>query len=223
MKNFKNILIIYPQDPTLIFLQPIVDLIKKRIPNCCIDRPSIGGKINKVTDETDLVFFLGHGTPSKLLGSPDKEGKKTVLIDVPNGARLFNECSLILFSCNSADYLKCILGQSISIGSSIVFGDMPTDNTHIKHNQELYKNYWTRYDNSQLEFYKNVLVESIIYGVSKGVSTGSLYGFCKGITHIVNKKINEVIRSEIWDRESKLQLIERIIQYKKDIKYISII
>ncbi len=219
MKSFNNVLIIYPQDSTIDFLQPIVNKLLRLFPKGQLDRPKYGIPLQSIDDETELVIFLGHGTTRKLYGGANENGDKFKLCDIPNGARLLDNCAIVLFSCNSYDYLKYMQGNPVTIKTFIVFGDIPTDWGHIRHNQDNDNSYWSECDDEQLDYYKNALVESAIYGFIKASKTDSFYGFYKGVTHIINKKINSIIENNKWKKNKKLQLIERLIDFKHEIVY----
>lgn len=203
MKSFNNILVIYPVDSTIDFLEPIVNTITSVLPQTVVVRPLAGSSFNSISDDTELVIFLGHGTTRELFGGANKNGEKSKLFDIQNGALLFDECSVVLFSCNSVDYLKNMKANPISIENFFAFGDMPTDEEHVKHNQENFKDYWLDYNEEQLDYYKEVLVSSVIYGIKKAVKTDSFHGFYKGINHIVNMKLNEVLLEKKWTKSQK--------------------
>ncbi len=219
MKSFSNILVIYPIDPTIDFLQPIVDTIHSILPQSVLTRPKSGEPFDSITDDTELVIFLGHGTTTELLGGSDENGKKSKLFDTQNGAHQLDGCSVVLFSCNSVDYIKNVKANPIEINNFFVFGDMPTDKEHVKHNQQVHKNYWPDFNDEQLEFYKDALVKAVSSGFGKAVMTNSFHGFNKGITHVMNLKINEIILSKEWSKNQKIQVIERLIALKKEIRY----
>lgn len=219
MKNFNNILVIYPVDSTIDFLQPIVETITSLLPQSAIVRPESGSYFDSITDETELIIFLGHGTTRELFGGCDEKGEKSKLFDIQNGALQFDGCSVVLFSCNSSDYIKNVKANPISIENFFTFGDMPTDKEHVKHNQETFKNYWPDYNNEQLEFYKTSLVDAVSSGIRKAVMTNSFHGFNKGINHVTNLKINEIILNKKWSKNQKIQVIERLIELKKEIRY----
>lgn len=219
MKNFNNILVIYPIDSTIDFLQPIVETITKLLPQSTIVRPESGDSFDSITDDTELVIFLGHGTTRELFGGSDEKGEKTKLFDVQNGALQLDGCSVVLFSCNSCDYIKNVKANPISIDNYFTFGDMPTDKEHVIHNQANSKNYWVDFNDEQLEFYKTSLVEAVSNGFRKAVMTNSFHGFNKGILHVTNSKINEIILNEKWTKSVKKQVIERLIEFKQDIRY----
>ncbi len=220
MKNYSNILVIYPVDSTIAFLQPIVDTITILLPQSVIVRPESGDSFNSITDSTDLVIFLGHGTRRELFGGSNEKGEKSKLLDTQNGALQFDGCSVVLFSCNSVDYIKNVKANPVSIENFFTFGDMPTDKKHVEHNQENFENYWLDCNDEQLEFYKTSLVESVSNGFRKAVMTNSFHGFNKGINYIANLKINEIILNKVWSKNQKTQVIERLIEFKKDIRYV---
>jgi hypothetical protein len=219
MKTYKEVVIIYPKDPTIEFLKPIFELAKNIFSDAKIDRPDPNSYCDSIDDETDLIIFLGHGTSRELFGGTDNNQKKTKFLNVNNASLLFDECTVILFSCNSKDFLNNIKANPITLKSFVVFGDMPTDKTHIEHNQENIHNYWTDYSDDQLDFYKETLVESFKNGLQFGYNSNSLKGFYKGAVFIINKKLNNIILSSTWNRNQKLQLIQRLVEFKNEIKY----
>ncbi|ANQ50553.1 hypothetical protein MY04_3188 [Flammeovirga sp. MY04] len=220
MKSYNSIYVVYPQDPSVDFLTPVFDKLISSLTNLTIFKPKENELLRSIPDDTDLVFFLGHGNTNELLNINGR-GEKVKLIDVQNGALQFDECSVILFSCNSVDYLKKVRSQEgVELNNFFVFGDMPTDKEHIEHNQKFREGFWSDYSLDHLEFYKSTLVESLSYGISNAISTDSFHGMFKGICLIVNKKINEVLFRDEWSKNEKLQLIERLVEFKNEIRYL---
>lgn len=224
MKNFKNVILIYPEDPSIDFLLPLFDGLKELFPNIIVHRPKYGATLHTIIDDdTQLVLFIGHGTPSGLFGGVDENKEKKMLCDIPSGARLLQDCSIVLFSCNSSDYIIKLQRNSAQIKNYIVFGDMPTDWSHINHNRDIEADYWSDCNEEHLSFYKSSLVESVLYGFKKAININSFHSFVKGINHIINVKINEIIQRDNWSKNQKLQLIERLIELKNEIRYNEII
>ena len=220
MKSFENTILIYPEDPTIDFLQPIFEKIKILFPEIIIHRPKYRASLDTMIDDnTQLVLFLGHGTPSGLYGGANENGDKQKLCDdILRSSFLLQGCSAVLFSCNSNDYMRKLLRNNGQINNYIVFGDMPTDWEHIRHNQDNDSRYWSECSNEQLSYYKNSLVESVIFSSEKACKMHSFYGFSIGIDHMLNVKINDIIGHIIWTKEQKLQLIERLIEFKKEMR-----
>lgn len=218
MKTFENILLIYPSDPTIQFLKPIESLIINRFPNCIIQKPQYKSSLySMINDDTELIFFLGHGNTNGLFGGTNDNGEKELLCDIATSSLLLQDCSVILFSCNSKDFLKKL--EYSQIKNYIVFGDMPTDFEHIKYNQNnRNKEYWTECNFQQMNYYISTITEAALKGFEKVYNTNSFYGFKKGVEHVVNMKINEIINNNDWTKTQKLQLIERIVEFKNDIK-----
>lgn len=220
MKNFENIVVIYPIDNTTDFLIPLFDFLVSLFPNCLVFRPVFNSKIHSyINDNTQLIIFLGHGTPSGIFGGTSENGDKNHLCDAEWGAHFFNECSIILFSCNSADYLRNIKKYPINLNNYIVFGDMPTDKEHVKHNQNLNKDYWKTFNEEVLLFYMESLVDSVSLGFYKAVCSNSFIGFYKGFCRSINKRINIVINNSSWTKETKLDLINRLNKVKLELEY----
>jgi len=218
MRNYSNIVVVYPIDDTIDFLAPIRDELERLFPQAIIVRPKAGNAFNYITDETELAIFLGHGTPSRLYGSLDPSGEKSVFLDITNGSFLLNGVDIVLFACNSWDYCKAIK-QTAEIDCYVTFGDMPTDWEHIRHNREQDVNFLKDFKDEHLEYYKSAIVESVVEGIKNGIRTNSIVGIPKRISFVINQKINEVILDRGWSKPQKLQMVELLNDFKKEIKY----
>jgi len=218
MKNYNNIVVVYPIDGTIGFLEPIRIELRRLFPQAKIVRPRAGNAFNCITDETELVIFLGHGTPSRLCGSLDTYGEKSVFLDITTGSFFLDGVDIVLFSCNSSDYLKAIK-QTAEIDCYVTFGDMPTDWEHIRHNRKQDVNFLKDIKNEHLEYYKSAIVASVIEGLKNGVRTNSIIGIPKRISFVINQKINDVILNRNWSKPQKLQIVELLNDFKKGIKY----
>ncbi|MCR9066972.1 MAG: hypothetical protein NXI00_23600, partial [Cytophagales bacterium] len=104
MRAYNNIVIVYPLDESIVFLEPILNGLKILFPKAVVLRPQAGTYGSVITDETELVIFLGHGTPGQLYGSLNDSGDKSVFLNVTNGSLLLDGVDIILFACNSDDY-----------------------------------------------------------------------------------------------------------------------
>jgi hypothetical protein len=218
MKNYKNTVVIYPDDPTLNSLKSIFEKLKEIFPESNNYRPKYEDTIlSTIEDSTDLVIFLGHGAPSRLFGGVNDNGEKGEFCNYRNAINQLKGCSIILYACNSIDFLKNI-SASAQIKNYIVFGDMPSDMEHVRHNQKYNCKYWTQCNEKQLSFYEKTIDEAVLNGLEKAYMTNSFYGLKKGVEHVVNVKINEIINNTDWTKTQKLQLIERIVEFKNDIK-----
>ncbi|RED91641.1 hypothetical protein [Marinoscillum furvescens] len=218
MRAYNNIVIVYPLDESIAFLKPILSELKMLFPNAVILRPKPGTYGSAITDETELVIFLGHGTPSQLCGSLDDSGEKSVFLSIDNGSFLLDGVDIILFACNSDDYLRKIK-RNAEIDCYVTFGDMPTDWEHIHHNRDQDANFLKDFEDEHLEYYKTVIVESVLEGFKNGIRTNSIIGIPKRISFVVNQKINEVILERNWSKPQKLQMVELLNDFKKKIRY----
>jgi hypothetical protein len=218
MKTYNNIIVFYPMDETIDFLQPIKVELEKLFPSARVIRPVAGMKTDYISDETDLVIFLGHGSPSRLYGGATPEGEKSVFLDISNGSRMLDEVDVILFSCNSAEYCKTIK-HNAKIDCYVTFGDMPTDWEHILHKRQNDVNFLIDFTDEHLEYYKSTIVEAVIEGLKNGFRTNSFIGISKRISFVVNQKINMVIFNQNWSKRQKIQLVGLLNDFKKDIRF----
>jgi len=218
MRAYNNIVIVYPIDDSIEFLQPILNGLNSLFPNAVILRPQPGTYGSAISDETELVIFLGHGTPSQLYGSLNDSGEKSVFLNVTNGSLLLDGVDIILFACNSDDYFRKIK-RNAEIDCYVTFGDMPTDWEHIRHNRDQDANFLKDFEDEHLEYYKTVIVESVVEGFKNGIRTNSIIGIPKRISFVVNQKINEVILERNWSKTQKLQMIELLNDFKTEIRY----
>jgi hypothetical protein len=218
MKNYHEVIVVYPKDPSTLFLQPIIDILKKIYPNAKFSSPAPNTFGTDITDETELIIFLGHGTPSQLCGSIKENGEKSTFLNINNGSVQLDSATVILFSCNSNEYLNKVRSNS-NIDFFISFGDMPTDWKHIDHNRKINDLYLKHFKEEQLDYYKSAIVQSLVKGFKIGYNTNSLLGIIKGLTLIINKKISEIILTKSWGNEEKIQMIGLLNDFKKDIRY----
>ena len=218
MRNYNNIVIVYPIDETIEFLEPIRVELERLFPQAVLLRPEAGTYGSSITDETELVIFLGHGTPSQLYGSLNDSGEKSVFLNITNGSLLLDGVDIMLFACNSSDYFRKIK-LNAEIDCYVTFGDMPTDWEHICHNRDQDANFLKDFEDEHLEYYKSVIVESVVEGVKNGVRTNSIIGIPNRISFVVSSKINDVILGQEWSKSQKLQMIELLNDFKQEIKY----
>ncbi|WP_111672697.1 hypothetical protein [Algoriphagus litoralis] len=218
MRDYNNIVVVYPIDSTIDFLVPIRMELERIFPNAVVLRPRVGTYGSAITDDTELVIFLGHGTPSQLYGSVDDSGEKSIFLNVVNGSLLLNGVDVILFACNSSDYFKKIK-RSAEIDCYVTFGDMPTDWEHIRHIRDHEADFLKSFEEEHLEYYKSAIVESVVEGFKNGARTNSIAGIPKRISLVVNQKINEVILERNWNKLQKIQMVELLNNFKREIKY----
>lgn len=218
MRGYNNIVVIYPIDDSIGFLAPIKVGLEELFPQARILRPVPGNAFSCIDDETELLIFLGHGAPSRLYGSLYNSGEKSVFLDIVNGSYLLDGVDIILFACNSSDYYRNIK-QKAKIDCYVTFGDMPTDWEHIRHNREKNTNFLNYFEDEHLEYYKSAIVESVVEGIKNGVRINSIVGIPKRISFVINQKINEVILDREWSKAQKLQMVELLNDFKKEIKY----
>lgn len=218
MENYSDVVLVYPDDPTIDFLAPIKDAFLSSFPKIKLHSPEPGSFGSVITDDTDLVIFLGHGASSTLFGSVNDSGAKTTFVDVEKGMLLFEDISVFLLACNSNSYIKKVTTRT-KLKSSFGFGDMPTDWEHIQHNRDLEPNFLLDIYEEHLEYYKKNIVASVVSGIAYSTGNISFRNLYRGISHWASNTINDIIFNQEWTKAQKLQMIELFIDFKNNLKY----
>src|SRR5690606_7672722 len=106
-----------------------------------------------------------------------------------------------------------------NIHTYLAFGDMPTDWDHINHNRELEPTFLSEFAEDHLEFYKSTLVDVLIDGFQAGYKWDSLIAIPQQISRSISKKISDVIHRDSLSVFQKLQLIQLLVNFRREIKY----
>lgn len=217
MTILNKTIVIFPHDPSISFLSPIIDKIAEIFVNAEIVVPSHDKFDITIDDDHEIVFFFGHGGYSGLSGSINEQGEKAIL-SVDNASRLFSDTSLILLSCNSVDFMKNVK-RNVSLNSFMGFGDMPTDWKHVRALQEIDSEYLIGFNEECLFFYKNAIVKSFLNGLS--LLRGAFFSrvLFLGIKQSINQSINNAICCQDWSKDIKLQVIDLLVDFKNEIRY----
>ena len=154
---------IYPQDATTNFLSPLCDHICK-----IFEAVKVGYDINgdedpieqiyKEIQDTQIIFFLGHGMSSCLYASilDNVELFNKDNINILKNKRLF------LLACNSNQFIK-----KFSLTNSIGFGFLPTSEDDIRQTKAYH--YINISNTGEVDFnsFNNALVQCLINTLSK--------------------------------------------------------
>jgi hypothetical protein len=126
------ITIIFPNDPSTAFLQPIIDILKNK--NITINllqvepnKQSYLDTIEKLKSENTCQFFLflGHGSENSLFGGESTEFDKQPFISLKDMV-LFKDKTIFLLACDSNLLLKKTF-RVAQIHKSLGFGPLPTE------------------------------------------------------------------------------------------------
>lgn len=121
-----NVLCIFPKDPTIEFLEPLFDEICERYSAMPLigdpqDDDDYLDKLVELSSRCDTIIFLGHGSSKVLYGVNFNELIHSENVDVFRGK------NLILFSCNSVDFIK-----KNSLTRAMGFGFVPTSDYDVE-------------------------------------------------------------------------------------------
>lgn len=123
-----NLVLIYPEDPSITFLDPIFNGLcewtenKMQILKPSNDEESIAKTIYEIEQiqSDSTIIFMGHGASNLLHANVHEE---EVLMDLNVARRVFREKNLIAISCRSSEFIKNIGLLKSGIG----FGHIPTE------------------------------------------------------------------------------------------------
>ncbi|MBW3733498.1 hypothetical protein [Aeromonas dhakensis] len=130
----KNKYIIFPDDPTLIFMRCIFDAFESKYNGNNINIISCNPSSEGYKDARELitnikpsstVVFIGHSTPSLIYGGASVDFNKQPLLKIDDMG-VFSACDLILVSCFSKKLLESSR-QKRAFSHCIGFGLIPSE------------------------------------------------------------------------------------------------
>lgn len=135
-------IIINPSDPSIKFLNEIIETAKRTI-SCEIDKV-MPEKYKTTLDlinsshKSKTLLFLGHGFSEGLYGGCYVAEGKQVLLRKDKAEVLFKDKKVILFSCRSSEFIATF---SETFEVAIGFGDIKTtkDDLTSKHDKKKYR------------------------------------------------------------------------------------
>lgn len=123
----KDVLCIFPEDITLLFLEPLRNKLKqsyKVLEVLANDESHVKAiETIKTLPDDSTVIFIGHGASHCFYGACNDKYKRNLFINKSN-FEVFRNKNLFAFSCRSSEFLdanKSILNNYLS------FGNLPTD------------------------------------------------------------------------------------------------
>jgi hypothetical protein len=197
------LILIYPNDSSTIFLNPILECVNSLngIDNIKLVKTSNDPnginiietrQIISETSDDDIIVFIGHGNSSCLYGPPISVLKQVTLIDSINSKSILLNKQIISLSCWSADFLNEINVLKTGIG----FGNIPTtwgEFNKARSQNKLYKHYTPEgsaiYTSAFVDAFSNGLKD----GLKNSFSVKSVYLYIK--LHL-NRSIDKCARGD---------------------------
>ncbi len=201
--------LIYPNDPTTYFMNPIIKSLKSYIEdgsliliNCDADLKSYKDSVEKIKEipKNSRVIFIGHSTNSILYGgqSPDFERKSLVELSQMS---IFKNIELFLISCFSEKLLKSSRGQR-NYSKCLGFGLLPSELQEVVAHSAMRRLELNQTDINIFKFHLADIFCSVLnYMISNNTSLDMAYNYFKIITH---KKTNDLILNEKNDKVAEL-------------------
>lgn len=201
--------LIYPNDPTTYFMNPIIKSLKSYIENgslilisCEANLNSYKDSIEKIREipENSIVIFIGHSTNSILYGGQSINFEKKPLLELSQMS-IFKNIELFLISCFSEKLLKSSRGQR-NYSKCLGFGLLPSELQEVVAHSAMRRLELNQTDINIFRFHLADIFCSVLnYMISNNSSLDMAYNYFKIITH---KKTNDLILNEKNDKVAEL-------------------
>lgn len=211
------IYIVYPDDPSTAFLEPIV--ISLQSSGVELDIITVGASDDSyeraceaINDISGSIFtmFMGHGTDDELLGGESSDFKRKAFIK-KSKMNIFKGHNLLLLSCDSEGLIKNSR-RTAGFSSTLSFGALPTSYQEVENSQKLKKLGLTE---RSIKEFKEILVELVVnavrYSLEKDSSLETVYNYLK---LLINIEINRLVL-----KESNSTLANLLFQVKQEMTY----
>jgi hypothetical protein len=188
--------IIFPSDPSTIFLQPIIDILRnKNIPINLLqveaNKDSYSSTIEKLKSDFigQFLLFLGHGSENSLFGGESIDFDKQPLISLKDMV-LFKDKIIFLLACDSNQLLKKTF-RVAQIEKSLGFGPLPTELAETNKNK--FKH--LRVTTETIEKFKAKIVSVVAETLSQNISRSNynLDDIRDNLVDNLNFEINQAI------------------------------
>lgn len=201
--------LIYPNDPTTYFMNPIIKSLKSYIENgslilinCEANLNSYKDSIEKIREipENSRVIFIGHSTNSILYGGQSTNFEKKPLLELSQMS-IFKNIELFLISCFSEKLLKSSRGQR-NYSKCLGFGLLPSELQEVVAHSAMRRLELNQTDINIFRFHLADIFCSVLnYMIYNNTSLDTAYNYFKIITH---KKTNDLILNEKNDKVAEL-------------------
>lgn len=223
MAELKKNLILFPHDPSTLFLQEIVSYIYNNVHTSIFDfikiepndnaHKSALEAIKKSNYET--IIFFGHGTSVSLYGAFEEQYKNDKFITSSN-SELFKGKKLIFVSCESSSFIKRI--KKVEYIEAIGFGDLPTDWNDVQAARELDSNAYKGFSEDNIESFKKSLIEIIKFSLSEFLTDSKSM---KELYHILQLRINKrIVKYYLEDKIKNKPLSDSLFNMKQELLFI---
>lgn len=201
--------LIYPNDPTVYFMNPIIKILKSYIEDgslvlirCEANISSYQESIQQISriPENSRVIFIGHSTASTIYGGHSIDFEKRPLLQLSQMS-IFKNIELFLISCFSEKLLKSSRAYR-NYSRCLGFGLLPSELEEVAAHPAMKKLILNQED---INIFKHHLADifcSVLnYMISHNTSLDAAYNYFKIIIH---KKTNELILNENNEKIAEL-------------------
>ncbi len=219
MNNLEKTLILFPEDPSTVFLEGILSYLNLKIEKSLFDifkilpdRESYKKALNTIKDsEYNTIIFLGHGSSICLYGGTNNEYDDKAFI-ISKNFDVFNSKELILVACDSASFLK--RNKKNSFKQAIGFGDLPSDWNDVLTAREQDIGAYKGFTEETIGQFRTCLVDIFKFSIADFLSSKStLMEFFNLVLLRINKRIANYYTN---DRLSNIPLSDTLLKMKSE-------
>lgn len=204
----KDVLCIFPEDITLLFLEPLRNKLKQnyRVLDVLANDESHIKAIEtiKTLPDDSTIIFIGHGASHCLYGACNDNYKRNSFINNSN-FEVFRNKNLFALSCRSSEFLNA--NKSI-LNKYLGFGNLPTDWDEILAERNFGDPYYLRNINEkEILIYKKQLATIVL---SCFLSSEIIYDFN---TLYFNLKLylnKEITRLNLEEKDNSMRALANL-------------
>lgn len=217
-KNRENILCLFPEDDSLLFLSPLRAYLEKNY-RCHIIYPNEESyyetiRLISTMHDNTLVLFVGHGASHCFYGGCNKAFPRKQLINSSN-INILNNKNVFALSCRSNEFFDL---NKANLNNFFGFGNLPTDWNEIITERDIGDPFYLKNINEEeIQKFKSI-VNDVILSVFQ--DTDDYFDFKTlylGIKLLLNKEISELITTKTI--ANYRELANLIFYMKQDILY----
>lgn len=206
---------IFPNDPSLESLSPLIDMLKQNIEVIQLDIANSIDVINIIKNLPDYsdIIFIGHGATHCIYGGIVDDQKQT-FINSDNIEILKNK-NIVALACRSSEFLS---SQHKVLNNYLGFGNIPSAWNEVMAERDIGDiDYLNSIDEDDLEFYFNEFTQISIICLQNYLTHFSLNKLYLDYLLHINKNIYKLLLNK--DRVNYKGLVELFIDTKNEIEY----